>query len=220
MWMANFLTGLIVATTAVQFFSGPSSFEYFASDKAGLIKSDVRDGEYWRLLTGCFMHGSLLHIFFNGSALRGLGRDVEALGGRWALPLVLLLSMISGSLFSLVIMPHADSVGASGGIMGLLGYLLIFAWRHKAVLPPGFGQSLLINLGMIAVMGVLMHRQIDNWGHLGGVLMGAICGLALIPSDIRRLVDGEAGWAQALGKASLGVLLATAIFATFKMLQH
>lgn len=218
LWMANFLTGMIVVTTAVQFLTGNHNFTNLSAEKAGLIKSEVRDGEYWRLITGCLMHGSILHIFFNGSALRGFGQNVEALGGRWVLPLVLLLSMISGSLFSLAVSPY-DSVGASGGILGLLGYLLIFAWKQKQILPPGFGKDLLVNLGLVVLMGVLMHGMIDNWAHLGGFLMGAVIGLILIPFDLRRLMSGEPLGLQIAGKASLGALVLAAGFASFKMLQ-
>ena len=216
--MANFLTGLIAVTTLVQFVSGGHSLA-LSIEKVGLIKSEVRDGEYWRLLTGCLVHGGILHVFFNGSALRGFGENVEALGGRWALPFVLLLSMLSGSLFSLFINPLVDSVGASGGILGLVGYLLIFAWKQKQILPPGFGKNLLFNLGIVVVMGIVMYRMIDNWAHLGGFLMGAVIGLVLIPSDLRRLLSGEAVWIQMAGKASFGALILTSCFAIFKMLQ-
>src|SRR5688572_11834242 len=89
---------------------------------AGLVKSAVRDGEVWRLFTCATLHANFLHIWMNGQALIGLGRMIESLTNRAYLAIVFLPSALCGSIFSLLLMPNSTSVGASGGLMGLVGF--------------------------------------------------------------------------------------------------
>jgi membrane associated rhomboid family serine protease len=82
------------------------------------------------------LHGGILHIFFNGQALLGFGGLIEYLSNRAHLLIVFVLAIIGGGLCSLFFMPDGNSVGASGGIMGLIGYLAIYGFRRKRQLPP------------------------------------------------------------------------------------
>ncbi|HEX4945568.1 MAG TPA: rhomboid family intramembrane serine protease, partial [Blastocatellia bacterium] len=149
---------------------------------AGLVKPAVWQGEVWRLVTAGMLHGGLFHFWMNSASLLWLGRMTEAFTHRAYLPMVFILSILSGCLFSLWLSPGTISVGASGGLMGLVGFLVTVGWRHKSAVPANFFQNLLVNLGMIAVVGFIGRDFIDNAGHLGGLVAGLLLGFGLIPS--------------------------------------
>lgn len=141
----------------------------------GRVSALVRHGEVWRLWTYGFLHADAIHILFNGTALWGLGRVCEAVyGGTRTLWFFLLAVLGGGVLSQLGGTPSA--VGASGGIFGLMGALLVFGLRHGRSLPPelrvAFTRQLwpwvLLNL----FIGVVLPF-IDNLGHVGGLLLGA-----------------------------------------------
>jgi membrane associated rhomboid family serine protease len=147
---------------------------------AGLVKDAVRGGELWRVATCATLHVNFIHIWMNGQALLGFGRLLESLTDRAYLPLVFLPSAACGSVFSLVLMPDTTSVGASGGLMGLVGFLAVLGYRRKEILPAGFFKSVLLNICFIGVIGLVGFALIDNAAHLGGLLAGVVCGVLLI----------------------------------------
>ncbi|MCV4726153.1 rhomboid family intramembrane serine protease, partial [Escherichia coli] len=80
---------------------------------------------------------------------------------------------ISGGIFSIFFLPEPTSVGASGGIMGLIGYLAIYGYRRRRQLPPDFLKTMLINIGFIAAFGLIAYEFVDNFAHLGGFVAGS-----------------------------------------------
>jgi membrane associated rhomboid family serine protease len=147
---------------------------------AGLVKANARDGEPWRLLTGALLHGPPVHLLFNVMALVNLGSDVETFGGRPRMATVFLASALAGSVASLFLGPEGISVGASGGICGFLGWLAVLGWRCRDALPRRFGRAIAMNVVFLAAIGTLGARMIDNAGHAGGFVAGAVLGLAAI----------------------------------------
>jgi membrane associated rhomboid family serine protease len=156
---------------------------YSTIEAAGIVKQAVWQGEVWRLVTGTLLHGNLIHFLFNAIALLGLGKLVEAIAHRVYLPIIFLTSALSGSLFSLIFLPDATSVGASGGILGLLGFLVVLVWKQKRYLPVAFGRMLLVNVIYLIAIGFLAREVIDNAAHLGGFLAGFLLGIILIPTS-------------------------------------
>ncbi len=180
-------------------------------DVVALVKPRVWQGEWWRLLTVGFLHGHPLHIFFNGFALYHLSRVIAALAPvRLLLPLFL-LSLLTGSAASLLLMPHADSVGASGGIMGLLGFLTIHGFRFRGFLPPGIGAGILRSVGAMIILGILGAGFIDNAAHAGGFAGGALFALTFY----RRRRPGSASLSplgDTVCRASGLILATTALY--------
>jgi membrane associated rhomboid family serine protease len=209
------LVGLIVAIAVVQAKTGLDRSIWLA----GQFKEAVREGEYWRLLTGPLLHGGLAHIAFNSLALRGFGREVEMLAGRWTLPAVMLVSMLAGSLCSQYFLPMADSVGASGGIVGLLGFLIVLGYRYRSVLHPQFRNSLLQNVFLLIVMGILARNKIDNAAHAGGFVAGAIFGLIGAPPRLTSWPARETGAMHAAGVFSITVIFGFGAYAVSKLLR-
>lgn len=178
-------TGCLVVIAIIQFLTGMDR-----SVVAGaLIKPLVYGGQWWRLLSCAFLHGSILHIAFNGYALFNIGRFLEVFTNRGIFMIVYFLAVLTGSVFSLLFTPDGASLGASGGIIGLFGCLGVFAWKYRNVMPPGFLKSILYNLGLIAFIGYIGRGFIDNASHLGGLIAGASIGWALIPADRYALLN-------------------------------
>lgn len=152
-----------------------------AVEVGGLIKPLVREGEWWRLLACALLHANLLHLLINLTSLFALGRMLETLGTADDLPIVFSLSIFTGSLASLSLLPNTTSVGASGGILGLAGYLLVLAFKRRKELPATFRRLLWNGVALTALAGTLGYHYVDNAAHAGGLLGGVLAGLLLVP---------------------------------------
>ncbi|MBC8162860.1 MAG: rhomboid family intramembrane serine protease [Roseiflexaceae bacterium] len=146
-------------------------------------ESIYRDGEYWRLLTPMFLHGSVLHILFNGYSLFSLGPMVERFFGSARFLGLYFISGLAGSIASYAFSPSL-SVGASGAIFGLVGGLAVFFYVSRKT----FGEMARQQLGsLVTVMmlnlfiGFTPGGNIDNFAHIGGLLGGALLGWLLAP---------------------------------------
>lgn len=155
-------------------------------DAAALVKP--LDGQYWRLLTCGLVHGNLLHIFFNGMALKSVGQVLERFYGGRMLLLTFFLSVLGGSIASTVLMPKTISVGASGGILGLVGFLLIVGLRHRKSLPADFAKSIIRSVIFMAALGYFARNYINNAAHAGGFLVGCLIALPL-GKNVREIGD-------------------------------
>jgi membrane associated rhomboid family serine protease len=153
---------------------------------AGLVKPAVRDGEWWRLLTAELLHGHWLHIGLNVLSLLAVGRLIEVHASPVYVATVFLMSAFFASLASLLLSPGVTSVGASGGIMGLVGFLAVLGYRRRRVLPRGFMKSISLSIALTAGAGIVAYQLVDNAAHLGGLLGGVVLGLIYV----RRRHDG------------------------------
>jgi rhomboid protease GluP len=148
------------------------------------INALISQGELWRLITPLVLHAGILHAGFNLYALYIIGPQAEAIFGRWRFLTVYLVSGMGGVLASYLLTAEV-SVGASSAIFGLIGALLIFFYRHRKALGE-FGRRGLVNLLVVAGINLVLGLSpgIDNWGHVGGLLAGALLALVLGP-DLR-----------------------------------
>lgn len=154
---------------------------------AGLVKDRVREGEWWRLLSCALLHANTIHFATNAASILALGRLIETQGDPEDLPLVFTLSVFTGSIASCALMPSAPSVGASGGILGLAGYLLVLTFQRRDRLPAALRLLLWRGLALTALVGALGFRYVDNAAHLGGLLGGILCGVLLVRAQQRKL---------------------------------
>jgi membrane associated rhomboid family serine protease len=145
---------------------------------AGLDKTAARSGQWYRLFTGPLLHGGVLHFFCNTVVLLALGHIVEAIAGRAMLLIVFVISALFGSVFSMALLPHGTSVGASGGVLGLAAFLAVLSFPNGAPLPGSFGRSMLLYVAAVALLGVLGREVLDNAAHFGGALGGACLGVS------------------------------------------
>jgi len=139
------------------------------------IKSNdlIRAGQIWRLLTPMLLHGSLVHIGFNMYALLSFGVSLERHFGRWRFLLLYVLGAFAGNVASFLF-TDANSLGASTAIFGLLGAEAIFLVQNRKLFAGQF-RSAIGNIIFIAVINLVFigsFANVDNWGHIGGLLGG------------------------------------------------
>jgi len=144
-------------------------------------QSAIRDGEFWRFITPIFLHIGFAHLFVNMYSLYAIGPAVERFFGTARFVITYLLAGVSGVIFSLALSPY-PSAGASGAIFGILGALAAFLYRHRGLFGR-FGRLQLRQIILIALLnlGLGLMPGIDNWGHLGGLITGAVLGWSLGP---------------------------------------
>jgi membrane associated rhomboid family serine protease len=147
---------------------------------AGLVKPAVHQGEWWRLLTCELLHGHWLHIGLNVLSLLAVGRLLEVHASPVYVSTVFLFSAFTASLASLYLAPNVTSIGASGGIMGLVGFLLVLGYRRRRVLPRGFMKWISLSIALTAGAGLVAYQLVDNAAHFGGLLGGVILGLVYV----------------------------------------
>lgn len=152
-----------------------------------LVGERLRAGEWWRLLTVALLHGSIIHLGMNMLALYYLGPTIENWQGSWRLLIAFTTSVIIGSLASYFWHTNVFSVGASGGIFGLLGFLVAILLRYYRNFPPHIRKSLTSYLRSILIMNILISflPQIDFAAHIGGLIGGFVIGLIIATSPFK-----------------------------------
>lgn len=170
------------------------------------------DGQYWRFISGTFLHGGILHVLMNSYVLHGLGQMCEprlsrskffsiyilsALGGAVAtyswpaisltldsklgLPLNDAISILLGQPSPAVPANAVNycsahtSVGCSGALAGLIGMLLVYSIkeRHAAM------RAMMVQWILMIALITFFLPNIDHAGHIGGLVVGGICGLTM-----------------------------------------
>jgi rhomboid protease GluP len=133
----------------------------------------VLDGEYWRLISCQYIHGSFMHLFFNMYALVYLGLMLENKLNWKKFLLIYFLSGICASLLSITHYDEGVMVGASGTVMGLYGAFLaiLLNKQYEKHATKSLFISTLIVVALIIFNG-LNDEKIDNSAHFGGLLSG------------------------------------------------
>ena len=139
----------------------------------------VAEGEYWRLITGGFLHDpdNILHIAFNMYILYWLGTMLEPVLGHVRFTALYFASLLAGSFGAILAEPTALTVGASGAVFGLMSGAFVFQ-RARGIDPwrSGLGPVILLNLALPFVFPGL---NISIGAHIGGLVGGAIAALAI-----------------------------------------
>ncbi|MFN3651942.1 MAG: rhomboid family intramembrane serine protease [Armatimonadota bacterium] len=170
------------------------------------LPSLVQYGEYWRLVTANFLHHSWGHLATNMLGIYLLGRLVEAFYGHARLLVIFVLSAMTGAVASYLLTPN-ESLGASTGLMGLLGALIAHNARYRRYLPERVNGMLWFLIAVLLLQLAIDTSRLvnsDGWGHFGGAVGGAIMAL-LLESRIAGPLQSERDWLP------LPTALATAI---------
>lgn len=160
----------------------------------GALESEaVRAGEYWRLVSATFLHGSFEHLASNLIALFILGMVCEHAFGRGQFAVLYLTSGVAGSLLSLLT-AAGPSVGASGAIFGLQGAAIVLFRRYRARLlirNRRIGVVLLV-WAVYSIAGGIVRPYIDNAAHIGGAVAGALLARGLHPVVLEPMPPARA----------------------------
>jgi rhomboid protease GluP len=148
------------------------------------------------LVTAGFLHGGLLHIAMNSWVLFDLGAQVEDVYGPSRLIVVYFLATVCGFLLS-TFWTAALSVGASAGLMGLIGAMIALGVRNRHTAAGAAIHGMYIRWAVyILILGVLPGLHIDNAAHIGGLAAGF--GVAWLAGTPRV----ETFWSERLWRAA------------------
>jgi rhomboid protease GluP len=178
------LTAVLFAVEVVRFGPSPGTRDLFALG-ASEHEAVWVDHQLWRLVCPVFLHANLLHIALNGYSFFLLAPFVEKIWGSARFLVVYVLTGAAGAALSSH-RPGVISVGASGALFGLAGFLLAAAYlgghRHevRTIVRGTWGQGLFVSLGLTFAYGLSPGASLDNMAHLGGLLAGGATGLLLV----------------------------------------
>lgn len=168
----------------------------------------VRNGDWWRLVTGGFLHAGIIHIGFNMYALYALGPALESVLGRAKYLAVYMTCLLGGSAGAILLTdPRVGTVGASGAIFGLFGVLAMLQLsRGINPLQNSLGFVLLINLVFtFSISGISIG------GHLGGLVTGLVAGLVTFGTRSNPIAPGDpSSGVRTTAVVALGIALAVA----------
>lgn len=180
------LTGLLIAACVLAYLGlALAGGQWWSIDAGDLIRFGgsyapaIAAGESWRLWSAIFLHGGIVHLLVNMIALRDIGGEVERVDGVPVLLAVFLLAGAAGFLASALSRPEVVSIGASGGILGLIGHWGVSLWRGRGLTVGERRrrlQVLAVYLVLIFGMGALVPG-IDQWAHAGGFAAGTLLAL-------------------------------------------
>lgn len=192
------VTATLLALNALVFIAGAASgdFPLFAPEEGDYVSWGstygpyTTAGDWWRLLTGQFLHFGIVHLLCNVWALGAFGPITERLLGSTAYAFVYVFAGLAASTASISWEPAMNSVGASGAIFGIYGALVASLLGANRAIAGSLLKSLrnsTLIFTAYALCGGLFVDGIDNAAHLGGLVSGFTMGLAhSIGSRCRR----------------------------------
>lgn len=226
--------GLLLALTLIAAAQGAADHWLGASGldrlvfAGALIPDKVLQGEWWRPLTGPMLHSTWSHLLMNLVGIGLIGRQIEAAYGSAGFAVLWLAATLAGALGTLLA-GHAISVGASGGVFGLVSALVILGarlWprlqarlRVSLVLVPAALLLLLLGVGELAEL--VQPSRLDRAAHAGGALGGMLAGgwlpLRLRDADGANLVAAPSPTTRRLVRwlALAGIFASLLAFAEF-----
>jgi membrane associated rhomboid family serine protease len=181
------------------------------SDTGAVQALQLMDGQWWRLLTSCFVHIGLLHLAVNMYGLYVLGPLVERMFGHARYLLLYLVAGLGGSCLGMLLAPGEFQqfqavrptllAGASGAIYGLLAAIAAWTYLNRHFLPPPLVSSIYRNLVINSILFIVIGLVpgVSMSGHVGGAGAGLLAAILL---NYQRF---GSSWRRLL--ALLGVLL-------------
>lgn len=136
--------------------------------------------ELWQILTSAFLHASITHLAFNMLGLWMFGREVEAAFGTRRFLVLYFVSVLAASLCQLLTLYLAEefvpTVGASGGVMGiLLAFAMLYPKRIIVLLIPPIPMPAWLFVPFFALLELFLglsgkQSGVAHFAHLGGML--------------------------------------------------
>lgn len=130
----------------------------------------VERGEFWRFITAMFLHGGIIHLLSNSYCLFVLSPAIEHILGVKKFLSLYFISGIVGFLLSMIFIPQAPTVGASGALFGIMAAYLGLQLRNKM-----FDAHIINQLLFWFVINLFIGFSIPGiniWAHLGGAVAG------------------------------------------------
>ena len=141
------------------------------------INYKIADLQYYRLLTPMFLHADVFHLIFNSFALFSIGRSVEVVLKKKKFLIVYIISVVFGTIGSFIF-SESISVGASGGIFGLVGALLYISFLTPSATKKMIQKDIFIIIALNLFLG-FTNPRIDNAAHIFGFIGGFLTSFSL-----------------------------------------
>ena len=176
------------------------------TDYGASVPWSAMNGQWWRLVTAGFLHGSIWHILMNSWVLFTVGAEIETVYDTSRFIVLYFVSTVTGFLASSII-GHHFSVGSSAGIFGLIGAMLAYGVLDRSsqasMVRSLYGRWVIYSLVLSFWPGV------DLFAHIGGLAGGFLMGAAVSTPRARLM------WKEPLirGAAVVCVLLTALSFA-------
>jgi rhomboid protease GluP len=174
-------------------------------------------GWWWTVLTAGWLHGGILHIFFNVLWIRQLGPEIANMYGAGRMVIIFTVGGVAGftlssvmGLFTIPFFGAGVTVGASASIFGFLGALVHYGRR------TGSGHAKQAGLQYALFMGIMgfIFPGVDNAAHLGGFAGGYLASLILDPLKPERIDH------IAIAVGCLAVTLAAVVYTVISALPY
>lgn len=199
-----------------------SGVNFMQPDNESLIKWGANfrpitlEGEWWRLITSCFLHIGIFHLLMNMYALIYIGLLLEPLLGKSRFTAAYLLTGIIASMASLFWHDLTISAGASGAIFGMYGVFL--AMLTTNLVEKSARKELLTSIVVFVGYNLIngLKAGIDNAAHIGGLISGLVIGYTLIPS-LKKPDQNRLKYATL---SLLTVLVLVSSFAVYKKIPN
>jgi rhomboid protease GluP len=176
----------------------------------GSLRAAVRLGQFWRLVTAGFLHGGLLHIGMNSWVLYDVGSQVEQIYGASRMLAIYFVATVLG-FYASTVWQAGLSVGASAGIMGLIGAMIALSAHHQSAVTLALRGQYIRWVIYMLILGMLPGLRVDNAAHIGGLAGGFgvayLCGLP----------RWEGAWQERLWRIVSYVCIAVTAFCFFEM---
>eukprot|EP00299_Pterocystis_sp_00344_P011705 c5505_g1_i1.p1 GENE.c5505_g1_i1~~c5505_g1_i1.p1 ORF type:complete len:624 (+),score=120.41 c5505_g1_i1:203-1873(+) len=137
--------------------------------------------QWWRLITPIFMHIGVIHLVFNLVFQLRVCAEIEETAGLWRTAAMYMISGIGGNVIASIFSPRSVSAGSSGALYGMIGVMTVDLFQTWQLLENKTFQLFRLIGMLVLVLGIGTLPWIDNWAHLGGFLVGVLCGIALLP---------------------------------------
>ena len=152
-------------------FLSPSSRSLFLLGATGTIPI-AGFNRWWTLVSASFLHGGILHIFFNMAALGQLGPFVLREFGFYRFVIIYIATGIVGFFISyLANIPF--TIGASGSICGLIGAIIYYGKSRGGLYGHAIYKQAMGWVVGLVIFGLLV-TGINNWAHGGGIVSGIL----------------------------------------------
>ena len=180
---------LILSRQGFQIMMEPRSLILYLLGASGSIPV-IGEGRWWTLLTAGWLHGGILHIFFNVMWIRQLGPEIARMYGAGRMVIIYTVAGVLGFALSTVMgllpIPFFGApltVGASASIFGFLGALVHYGKRTGSSHAREAGLQYALFMG---IMGFVI-QGVDNAAHLGGFVGGYLASMILDPLKPERI---------------------------------
>lgn len=174
------LANVAVWMTMIAVSRGAGVFSRFDAETTfafGSLVPDIIASQPWRMISSAFVHADFGHVAMNMAILWFTGRQLERAFGSGRFALLYFAAFLTGNVFSLVwhlVASPGTSVGASGGVLGVVAGLAAFFWRATGRHSEQTRQWLwFCGFGLIGGLVVsIFGMPVDNAAHLGGMVAG------------------------------------------------